>query len=155
GYAAAEATEALLFPMMERAPLSTSRQSLLVDLASMLAREVDFDALLGTACERLARALCADRATIWLVDAEHGDLVTRVAVLPEVPALRQPLARGIASYVARTGEVVRVDDAARDPRFDPSADQKTGYTTRSMLVAPIREAVDAPIRGVIQVLNRE
>jgi Nif-specific regulatory protein len=131
-----------------------SRLSLLVDLASLLAREVDFDALLGTAGERLANALRADRATIWLVDAERGDLVTRVALLPELPSLRQPLDRGIAAYVARTGEVVRLDDASRDPRFDPSADRATGYTTRSMLVAPIREDPGAPVRGVVQLLNR-
>jgi transcriptional regulator with GAF, ATPase, and Fis domain len=155
GIGSPEVTRALWIPMLESAPLSMSRLSLLVDLASMLAREVDFDALLGTACERLARALRADRATIWLVDAERGDLVTRVAVLPELRALRQPLERGIASYVARTGQVVRVDDAARDPRFDPSADKQTGYTTRSMLVAPIRENEREPIRGVVQILNKE
>src|SRR5262249_48036206 len=61
-------------PMLDSAPLSMSRLSLLVDLGSLLAREVDFDALLATACERLAEALRADRATIWLVDAERGDL---------------------------------------------------------------------------------
>ncbi len=133
----------------------SSRLSLLVDLATLLAREVDFDALLATACERLARALKADRATIWLVDAERGDLVARVALLPELPTLRQPIERGIAGYVARTGEVVRVDDAASDPRFDPSADRATGYTTRSMLVAPIREENRAPVRGVVQLLNRD
>jgi Nif-specific regulatory protein len=133
-----------------------SRLSLIVDLASLLAREVDFDTLLGTACERLARALRADRATIWIVDAEHGDLVSRVAVLPELPeGLRQPLVRGIAGHVARTGDVVRVDDAAQDPRFDSSTDKVTGYTTRSMLVAPIREDAQAPVRGVVQLLNRE
>ena len=92
--------------------LSMSRLSLLVDLASLLAREVDFDALLATACERLAKALRADRATIWLVDAERGDLVTRVAVLPEVSGLRQPIDHGIAGYVARTGEPVRIDKGA-------------------------------------------
>ncbi len=139
----------------DRDPLSTSRLSLLVDLASLLAREVDFDQLLGTACERLARTLRADRATIWLVDAERGDLVTRVALLPELPTLRQPLERGIAGYVARTGQVVRVEDASRDERFDPSADRATGYSTHSMLVAPIREDARAPIRGVVQLLNRE
>jgi Nif-specific regulatory protein len=141
--------------MLDAAPISMSRLSLLVDLASLLAREVDLDALLGTACERLAATMHADRATIWLVDAERGDLVTRVAVLPELPALRQPLDRGIAGYVARTGEVVRVDDASRDPRFDPSADKATGYTTRSMLVAPIREDARAPVRGVVQLLNKQ
>ena len=148
-------TEATWAPMLDVAPFSMSRLSLLVDLASLLAREVDLDALLGTACERLAQAMFADRATIWLVDAEQGDLVTRVALLPELPALRQPQGKGIAGYVARSGEVVRVDDASRDARFDPSADKATGYTTRSMLVAPIREDLRAPVRGVVQLLNKQ
>ncbi|MBK6514019.1 MAG: sigma-54-dependent Fis family transcriptional regulator [Polyangiaceae bacterium] len=132
-----------------------SRLSLLVDLASLLAREVDFDALLRTACERLAKALRADRASIWLVDAERGDLFTQVAVLPELPALRMQAGRGLVGYVASTGEVLRIDDVRRDERFDPSVDRSTGYTTRSMLVAPIREDEGAPIRGVVQLLNHE
>lgn len=131
-----------------------SRLSLLVDLAALLTREVDLDALLGAACERVAEALGADRASIWLVDAEHGDLVTRVALLPELPQLRQALGKGLAGYVAETGEIVRVDDAPNDPRFDPSADRETGYTTRNMLVVPIRRAPEAPVRGVVQLLNK-
>ncbi len=131
-----------------------NRLSLLVDLASLLTREVDFDALLSTACERVAEALAAERATIWLVDAEHGDLVSRVALLPELPALRLPLERGIAGWVARTGEPVRIADAATDARFDPSVDKATGYTTKAILAVPIREEGRGPVRGVVQVLNR-
>ncbi len=149
------ATEEVVPPKLVGLRLSMSRLSLLVDLASLLAREVDFDALLATACERLAKALRADRATIWLVDAERGDLVTRVAVLPEVSALRQPLDQGIAGFVARTGETVRIDDAHEDKRFDPTADKVTGYRTRSMLAVPIREEQRAPVRGVVQLLNRQ
>src|SRR3954470_20808209 len=133
-----------------------NRLSLLVDLVSLLTREVDFDALLATACERVAEALSAERATIWLVDAEHGDLVSRVAMLPELPTLRQPLDRGIAGWVARTGESVRIADAANDSRFDPSVDKATGYTTRAILAVPIRDAGESggrgPVRGVLQVL---
>jgi len=132
-----------------------SRLSLLVDLASLLAREVDFDALLRTACERLADAMHADRASIWLVDAERGDLFTQVALLPELPSIRLPAGRGLVGYVAQTGEVVRLDDVRSDERFDPSVDRATGYTTRTMLVAPIREDDAGPVRGVVQVLNRE
>ena len=128
------------------------RLSLLVDLAALLTREVDFDALLATTCERVAEALEAERATIWLVDAEKGDLVSRVAIL--LPTLRLPLGQGIAGWVARTGESVRSADAAKDQRFDPSVDKTTGYTTRSILAVPIRAEDDGPIRGVVQVLNR-
>jgi len=131
-----------------------NRLSLLVDLASLLTREVDFDALLSTTCERVAEALSAERATIWLVDAERGDLVSRVAILPELPALRLSLDRGIAGWVARTGEAVRIADASKDERFDASVDKTTGYTTRSILAVPIREEGRA-VRGVLQVLNRK
>jgi Nif-specific regulatory protein len=132
----------------------SSRLSLLVDLASQLGREVDLDALLEVACARVAQALSAERATLWLVDAERGDLVAKVAVLPELPSLRQALSKGIAGHVARTGELVRVDDAAADPRFDASIDRVTGFATKSMLAAPVREDAGGPVRGVLQVLNR-
>lgn len=140
--------------MLEPSRASMNRLSLLVDLASMLAREVDLDAMLEAACERVAEAVTAERATLWLIDAERGDLVTRVAMLPEVPVLRQPLERGISGWVARTGQVVRVDDAASDDRFDPTADRTTGFVTRSQLVVPVREDLRSPVRGVLQLLNR-
>ncbi len=131
-----------------------SRLSLLVDLASQLAREVDLDAVLGEVCERIARALHADRATVWLVDAERGDLVARIADAPELAEWRQPTSRGIAGHVTRHGQSLRVDDVRNDVRFDPSADTQTGYTTRNMVAAPIRERSDSPVRGVVQVLNK-
>jgi DNA-binding NtrC family response regulator len=131
-----------------------NRLSLLVELASALAREVDLDAWLASAAGALAQAMDAERASLWLVDAEEGDLVTRVAVLPEVPALRQKIGVGIAGAVARGGLVLRIDDAGGDPRFDPSADRVTGFQTRTILAAPIREDASAPVRGVVQVLNK-
>ncbi len=121
----------------------------------MLAREVDLDAMLVNVADSLALALHAERASVWLVDAERGDLVTRVAVLPELEQLRQPLDRGIAGCVASTGEAIRIDDAKGDPRFDPSADERTGFVTRSVLAVPIREGAEGPVRGVVQVLNRQ
>jgi len=141
-------------PYAVRGLLPMTRLSLLMDLASLLSREVDLDSLLEAACERMADALRADRATIWLVDAEKGDLSTRVAVLPEVPSLRLALGRGIAGWVAKEGEPVRLDDVTTDARFDRSADEATGYVTRSMLAVPIRDVGEGPVRGVVQVLNR-
>jgi Nif-specific regulatory protein len=137
-----------------RAQNDMSRLSLLVDLATLLSREVDLDTLLRTACERMAEALRAERSTFWLVDAERGDLVAHVALLPELDELRQPVDRGVAGWVARTGESVVVDDVATDPRFDASVDRQTGYSTRSMLAVPVRDRAGGPIRGVVQVLNR-
>jgi len=71
----------------------SDRLSLLVDLATLLGREVDFDAILLAACERVAEALGAERATVWLVDADRGDLVSRLALSSELSALRLPMGR--------------------------------------------------------------
>jgi Nif-specific regulatory protein len=136
-----------------------TRLSLLVELASMLAREVDLDAWLASAADKLAEAMEAERATVWLVDAQAVEegrraLVSHVAVLPEAESLVQPVGKGVVGIVAETGEVVRIDDARRDPRFDPSQDRRTGFVTRSILAAPIREDAAGPVRGVVQVLNR-
>lgn len=131
-----------------------NRLSLLVDLATLFTREVDLDTLLTVACERMTAALDAERATLWLVDAERGDLFTKVALLPEVEELRLPIDRGITGHVVQTGRALRIDDAQGDPRFDPSADRKTGFITRSVLAVPIRDLADGVTLGAVQVLNR-
>jgi DNA-binding NtrC family response regulator len=131
-----------------------SRLSLLVDLSSALTRQVELDALLAEACARVAEALRAERATLWLVDSECGDLVARLALSLEPSELRQPIGRGIAGKVAESGVAIWVDDTRGDSRFDPSADRATGYVTRNVLAAPLRERPHTPVRGVLQVLNR-
>ena len=132
----------------------SDRLSLLVDLATLLGREVDFDAILLAACERVAEALGAERATVWLVDADRGDLVSRFALSSELSALRLPMGRGIAGWVAVEKRSARVPVAAEDPRFSPETDQRTGFVTRAVLAVPLREEPRAPVRGVLQLLNR-
>ena len=48
------------------------RFELLADLGAMIAGEVELDDLLATFADRVARALGADRATLWLIDGAHG-----------------------------------------------------------------------------------
>jgi Nif-specific regulatory protein len=127
--------------------------SLLLDLGAMLAREVGFDTLLGTLGTRIAQAMRAERATIYLVDATTGELRSRIADLPELPEIRLPPGKGLAGHVAETGKVVSLRDAARDPRHFGAIDKATGFRTRTMLAAPVRDARRA-IRGVVQVLNK-
>ena len=131
-----------------------SKLSLLLDVGAMLAREVELDALLGALGSRIAQAMHADRATVYLVDAATGELRSRIADLPEMAEIRLPIGRGIAGYVADTGEIVNLRDAAQDPRYFAGVDRATGYTTRTMLAAPISDKHHA-IRGVVQVLNKK
>ncbi len=129
------------------------RFELLADLGAMIAGEVELDDMLATFTTRVARALGADRATLWLIDGATGEIRSRVATLPELAELRVPASHGIVGHVATTGELVNVRDAASDPRWGgEQLAQQIGYRTTSILTAPIIRRDQ--IRGVLQVLNK-
>ena len=129
------------------------RFELLADLGAMIAGEVELDDMLATFADRVARALGADRATLWLIDSETGEIRSQVATLPELPELRVPPGHGVVGYVVATGEVVNIRDTESDPRWGGERiAQRIGYRTTSMLTAPIVRRQQ--IRGVLQVLNK-
>ncbi len=129
------------------------RFELLADLGAMIAGEVELDDMLATFADRVARALGADRATLWLIDSATGEIRSRVAILPELPELRVPPGHGVVGYVVATGEVVNLRDPESDPRWGGEGiAQRIGYRTTSMLTAPIVRREQ--IRGVLQVLNK-
>ncbi|MEM9492971.1 MAG: sigma 54-interacting transcriptional regulator, partial [Myxococcota bacterium] len=131
------------------------KQELLADLGVMITREVDLDQLLTTFGERVAQAMRADRATLWMIDTVTREIRSRVANLPELDELRMPVGQGVAGYVAETGEAVNIRDVAGDERWAPEIDQRTGYRTRSLLCVPIFDAHSGSPRGVVQVLNKQ
>src|SRR5688572_24667112 len=110
--------DAMLRLVPQRQPGTVSegelKDELLSDLGAMIAREVELDELLKTFGLRVAEALGADRATLWLLDAHTEELRSRVANLPELDELRMPVGRGVVGYVAQHAEVVNIRDATSD-----------------------------------------
>jgi putative ABC transport system ATP-binding protein len=100
--------------------------------------------------------LAADRGTIFVIDHARGMLWSKIAHHPGKAPLdiRIPVTRGLAGYVARTGEDVNIADAYADPRFDPTTDTETGYRTKSLLCMPIRDR-QQKIFAVAQLLNKQ
>ncbi len=129
------------------------RFELLSDLGAMIAGEVELDDLLATFADRCARALGADRATLWLLDAATGELRSRVATLPELPELRVPAGFGVVGHVGATGELVNIRDARERIRAGRASrsPSRSATATTSMLTAPIVRR--GQIRGVLQALN--
>jgi Nif-specific regulatory protein len=127
------------------------RFELLADLGAMIAGQTELDELLTSFAERVARALGAERATLWLLD-ESGELRSRVATLPELPELRVPPGHGVVGHVVATGELVNLGDASTDPRWNHDIAARTGYRTTSMLTVPVRRREQ--LRGVLQILNK-
>jgi Nif-specific regulatory protein len=126
--------------------------SVLLAVGPLLQREVDLDELLDQVVRKVAEALGADRGTLYLIDPEQGELFSKAAHLPELKQIRLKMGQGLAGIVAQTGIPVNLRSVEGDRRFFKEIDQKTGYRTRSILAAPLRDRQGAVI-GVLQVLN--
>ncbi|HEY9880241.1 MAG TPA: adenylate/guanylate cyclase domain-containing protein, partial [Leptolyngbyaceae cyanobacterium] len=68
--------------------------------------------------------------------------------------LRMPSDSGVVGYVATTGETLNIPDAYQDPRFNPEADRRTGYTTRNILCMPVFDSGSRLI-AVTQLINKQ
>ena len=129
------------------------RLEVILDITRRLMSVTDLDALLRIIAEATTQLLDADRATIFLVDVDRGELWSKVALGTGVGEIRLPLGVGIAGAVAQTGVTVNIPDAYADPRFDRQTDLRSGYRTRSLLTYPMN-AHDGRVIGVFQAVNK-
>jgi signal transduction histidine kinase/putative methionine-R-sulfoxide reductase with GAF domain len=118
-----------------------------------LGTTLDLDELLELILAKITEALEADRTTLYLLDEANDELVSRITQGDEVRSIRMKVGRGIAGHVARTGKPLHVQEAYEDPRFSPEWDLLSGYRTRSILAAPMKNHQGRTI-GVVQVLNK-
>ncbi|HEX3954455.1 MAG TPA: adenylate/guanylate cyclase domain-containing protein [Stellaceae bacterium] len=81
--------------------------------------------------------LDADRGFVFIHDAATGELYARQAEGFGGREVRIEDSLGLVGAAFRTGEIVNVADAYRDPRFYPGFDWHIGYRTRSVLCVPI------------------
>jgi putative ABC transport system ATP-binding protein len=128
-------------------------------VAEMASNEA-FESMLEQSLEaftfKIGRIMRAGRASLWLLDEGRGELWSKVArdARGKSFEIRIPRNKGIAGAVASTGKILNIRDAYADPRFDPSADRKSGYRTRNLLCVPLLDS-HSEVFGVAQLLNKE
>eukprot|EP00743_Colponemidia_sp_Colp-15_P004482 GILK01004832.1.p1 GENE.GILK01004832.1~~GILK01004832.1.p1 ORF type:complete len:1636 (-),score=439.84 GILK01004832.1:84-4286(-) len=120
-------------------------------LIKTLATDSKIESMFNSVVEHARHLFSADRGTLFLVDSERKELWSKVA--EGTSEIRIPLHKGVAGYVARSGEVVIIPDAYADPRFNPEYDLRTDYKTRNILCSPITDS-SGQVIGVLQLLNR-
>src|SRR5204863_4048966 len=102
----------------------------------------------------------ADRLTIYSVGEDKQTIVSKVKTgLNSFKDLKLPIAEhSIGGYVALVKKMVNVKDVYDDVelksvnanlRFLQEVDKRTGYRTKQMLVAPIVDAQNQELVGVI------
>ena len=122
-----------------------------LDIARSMVATIDLDNLLRLIIDRGMELLDAQRATLFLYDAESDELVSRIAAGAD--EIRFPADRGLAGAVVQAGRTLNVADAYADPRFNPDVDRETGFRTRSILSVPLLD-YRGQLVGVLQVLNK-
>lgn len=66
--------------------------------------------------------------------------------------VRVPIGRGIAGWVAMSGQPVIVSDVARDARFAREVAESTAYVPQSIMAAPLIDDT-GEVAGVVEVLD--
>lgn len=125
----------------------------LLQVGRTIAIETNIDTLLTIIAGQIQQALCADRCTVFLLDDEHNELWSKVALGLESKEIRFSVSKGLAGHVALTGETINIKNAYESEYFNKDIDLETGYKTRNILCMPIRN-LSHQIVGVFQVLNK-
>lgn len=122
-----------------------------LEITRRMGATVDTDGLLHLIVDRSMELLDAERASLFLYEAETNELVSRIAAGAD--EIRFSADKGIAGAAIRGGQVINIPDAYSDPRFNQDIDRQTNYHTRNILSVPLF-GHDGSLVGVLQVLNR-
>eukprot|EP00127_Corallochytrium_limacisporum_P006535 Clim_evm7s230 gene=Clim_evmTU7s230 len=154
---------AQIFQMVSNA---INRSNALQTMAKNIMTETNMNKLLDTIMSNSADLVGADRASVFLLDDERGELYARIfsvrkdgklndweAAADGPTEVRFPMNKGIAGAVATTGQRLNIANAYQDERFNADVDKKTGYQTKSILCVPITNR-DHKVIGVAQLVNK-
>ncbi len=128
-----------------------------MELVAALGRDfgstLDIEQTLAGALRRIADHVGSEAGSLFMLAASGKYLRCHASVGPSnIVGLEIPADKGIAGRAVQqnVGEIVR--DVSLDPQFNRSVDQKTGFTTRSILCAPL--SIKDERIGAIQLINK-
>lgn len=133
----------------------------LVRIEKFLESMADLDSLLAAVIHESATALDAESASLALYDEATDELYFYVVgeaddqtdVAERLKSFRMKMGAGVMGWCAKMREPVIIDDAYADDRFNPEADRKTGFTTRSIIAVPMIRG--QRLVGVVEAVNKK
>lgn len=123
-----------------------------IDMSNDRGLESMLEQILQAFTLKIREFLGAEKASLWLIDEERGELWSKV-FSGEQQTARVPMGVGIVGRVFETGQPLLVPDAYAEPLFNRSVDEETGFRTRNILAVPLRDSRER-VFGVAQLLNK-
>ena len=102
---------------------------------------------------RVREVLRADRVYFFACDPETGDLTVHAGEEESASGFKVMAGTDVPGWVALKREVVNLQEAYLDPRFDPAMDILTDYWTRTLLAAPVLDN-RGEVLGVVEAVNK-
>ena len=136
----------------ERSSRLTQGLGLLADMSRDFADTRDIEGTLARALIHITEYLDAEGGALFLLEDDRILRCQSSVGVIQINGLTLPADHGVIGSVVQsnTGRIVR--DAQDEPDFDKSVDERTGFTTRSILCAPMSIA-DQCI-GAIELINK-
>ena len=125
-----------------------------LDISEIISLKLGIEDLIERVVLMAGKVMNADRATLFLVDRLAEQLWSMVAEGEVNKEIRIPIDSGIAGWVAQHEQVLNIQNAYQDTRFNPEIDRQTGYRTLSILCGPVIN-LRGELIGVIQVINKK
>ena len=128
---------------------------LLVEMGRHFAATQDIEVTMGHALARIAELMEAEGGALFVLEEGEAEphLICHASVGPvDIKGLMVPADKGIVGRSVTTNSSEMVRDAQNDPSFDTSMDAQSGFTTRSILCAPL--SVKDERIGAIEVVNK-
>ena len=136
----------------EKKIMSSEQFELIIKSLQLVNANVKQDDVLTNVIDVAVNLTNADRGTLYLVESSTNEIWSKVLVGGEVEEIRLKVGDGIAGWVAENGQTLNIHDVNEDERFERSFDKATGYTTKNMLVYPIKNKTEETV-AVVQLLN--
>nr|XP_029712454.1 cGMP-dependent 3',5'-cyclic phosphodiesterase-like isoform X1 [Aedes albopictus]XP_029712459.1 cGMP-dependent 3',5'-cyclic phosphodiesterase-like isoform X1 [Aedes albopictus] len=141
------------FDLFEEKRVRYQCQNLLQVARRLLGKIGDLGQLLRGVMTEAKELAAAERCSLFLLDKQTGELVSKVFDGNEASKeIRIASGKGIAGYVAQTGNLLNIRNAYQHPLFYKGVDESTGFKTRNILCFPICD--EQGVIGVAQLCNK-
>ena len=131
------------------------RVEVLYRITSQLSSSLDLDHVLNRAMQLVVEAVGVEQASIMMIEAETGRLVTRAVLGERIPSAGVPTRfardQGLAGWVIKHREAAIVPDTRQDERWVKQAEGEQEF--RSVLAAPL--PVGDQVLGTLLLLHSD
>jgi signal transduction histidine kinase/GAF domain-containing protein len=128
--------------------------SALAESAASITSSLQLEDVLQRILEETSQALQVESVSLALIEPDGQELVFRAASGEggeKLRGVRLAMGQGVAGWVAQEGSGVIIPDVLKEKRFFPEVDRQTGFHTRALACAPMRDR--GQVIGVLEAVN--